>query len=237
MDVELRDICKRLGGKQVLHKVNLTVASGSIYGLLGPNGAGKTTLIKIMVGLLKPDSGNGTLLGQSLNTDRSRFFAEISYLAEKVNLYEDLTVKQLFFLQQGLSSTWSQSFALELMGKTGINLEDDIEILSKGQQRLLQLIIAAAPQPRLMILDEPFEGLDPAKQRWVVDTILKQVVNTGCSVFFSSHHLDHVERLCDQIGILVQGRMKFSGSPASLQEKLGKPLTDCFIDLINQEGV
>lgn len=223
--IRIQDVSKRFGKKEILKNISFSVLKDSIFGLIGPNGAGKTTLLKIIAGLLKPTNGTTEISGK------------YGFMAEKENLYKILTVRQIFNFQNRLDSAWDISMAYELLKEANINSEMEIDDLSKGQRRIVQLIIEISSMPEVVILDEPFDGLDPIKQNWIKYTVLKQAVDGGSSICFSSNHLIHVEKLCDKVGILSsEGKLVFSGEPELIQEKFEKPLDESFIELVTEKS-
>jgi ABC-2 type transport system ATP-binding protein len=222
MDVhlELSDVCKRFDRVVAVDRLSLAVGRGSVFGLLGPNGAGKTTTIRIVMRITLPDSGTVRLGGVTIDDDiRER----IGYLPEERGLYRKMKViDQLAFLGEvrGLSrpearrrsARWLER--LDLAGKAGAKVEE----LSKGMQQKVQFAGAVIHEPELVILDEPFTGLDPIATRQFKDEIAAMRAR-GVTVIFSTHVLTQAEELCDDICLINRGRAVLSGRLDEIRER------------------
>ena len=218
--LEIRDIDKSYGGRKVLDNVSFDVAPGRLTGFVGGNGAGKTTTMRIILGVLGADSGTVTLDGHPLGaTDRRRF----GYMPEERGLYPKMPLlEQLVYLARlhGYSNSWATSSADELIGRLGLGerRNDPIEKLSLGNQQRAQIAAALVHDPAVLVLDEPFSGLDPMAVEVVVD-VLKDRAAGGVPVLFSSHQLDIVERLCDDLVIIAGGTIWASGDRQKLRDE------------------
>ncbi len=217
--LELIDLHKRYGDVAALDGCTVEVPRGSMFGFLGPNGAGKTTAMRAVFGLIQPDSGKIRYLGRGIdNNDRLRF----GYMPEQRGLYPKMGVlKQLVYFgrMHGLTkgaATEASSRWLERLGLAGRGA-DKLETLSHGNQQRIQLAAALVHEPELMILDEPFSGLDPLGVRDLGAALKQQVRDRNATVVFSSHQLDLVEDICDQVAVIHQGRIILEGSLAELQ--------------------
>jgi len=209
--IEAKGLQKRYGGKEVVRNVSLRVESGSIFGLLGPNGAGKSTTIRMLLGLVDPDAGIRRVLG----TDHPLSIAiQIGYLPEERGLYPSMKADEaVAFLGalRGLPLSQGRLRARELLGEYGIPPNQQIRNLSKGMAQLVQVMGAIVHRPKLLILDEPFSGLDPLNQERL-ETLIKDFASNGTTVLLSTHVIPHAERLCDKIVIIDGGAVAFDGS-------------------------
>ena len=200
--------------------VDVEVQRGEIYGFLGPNGAGKTTTIKMLLGLVHPSAGSGTLLGQPLGSKDAR--AQIGYLPEHPYFYDHLLPLEFLDFYGKLFSMSAQerrSRSLELIERVGLShaMKRPIRKFSKGMVQRLGLAQALINTPQLVILDEPLSGLDPMGRKDVRD-IIYDLKSRGATVFFSSHILQDVEMICDRVGILVNGQLRHEGALTELLE-------------------
>jgi ABC-2 type transport system ATP-binding protein len=213
--LELENVTKRFGDFTAVDDVSLSIPRGSIYGFLGPNGAGKTTTIRMIFDIIKPTSGRITILGASTALDvRSR----IGYLPEEKGLYKAMTAAATvayFASLKGLSRKAAKQRAHELLERHGLGEFADtrIQALSKGMGQKVQVICAIAHEPEFVVLDEPFSGLDPVNQQ-VVEKLIRDLARRGSTVLFSTHVMQHAERLCDHLLLIVKGRKIFDGTVA-----------------------
>lgn len=216
--LELTGITKSYGARRVLDDVSFGVAPGRLTGFVGGNGAGKTTTMRIVLGLLASDGGSVTLDGTPLTAaDRRRF----GYMPEERGLYPKMKVlEQIVYLARlhGFEKTDAATRATALLTELGLEerLGDTIESLSLGNQQRAQIAAALVHDPEVLILDEPFSGLDPLAVD-VVAGVLQASAARGTSILFSSHQLDVVERLCDDLIILAGGTIRASGSRDALR--------------------
>ncbi len=210
--LELRGISKSYGDRRALDGVSFTIAPGRLTGFVGGNGAGKTTTMRIILGVLSKDAGTVTLDGAEVTTaDRRRF----GYMPEERGLYPKMKVlEQVVYLARlhGASRAAATSRAKELLTELGLGerLEDNVETLSLGNQQRAQIAAALVHDPEVLILDEPFSGLDPLAVD-VVAGVLQARAAAGVAVLFSSHQLDVVERLCDDLVIIAGGTVRAAG--------------------------
>lgn len=210
--LELAGITKSYGSRRVLDDVTFTVSPGRLTGFVGGNGAGKTTTMRIVLGLLSSDGGSVTLDGAPLTAaDRRRF----GYMPEERGLYPKMKVlEQIVYLARlhGYGKAESTTRATELLTELGLGerLNDTIESLSLGNQQRAQIAASLVHDPEVLILDEPFSGLDPLAVD-VVAGVLQSSAAKGASILFSSHQLDVVERLCDDLVILAGGTVRAAG--------------------------
>ena len=211
--LSLNGVSKLFGEFLAVDDVSLEIPRGSIYGLLGQNGAGKTTTIRMILDIFRPTSGSISVLGASSALDvRNR----IGYLPEEKGLYKKMkawAVIQYFAMLKGMERQAAKERALELLEAYGLGefSESKVESLSKGMGQKVQVLAAIAHHPEFVILDEPFSGLDPVNQA-VLEELIRDMARNGQTILFSTHVMQHAERLCDRILLLAKGRKIFDGS-------------------------
>jgi ABC-2 type transport system ATP-binding protein len=216
--LEIDAISKRYGTVVALEKMTFDVRPGELFGFVGSNGAGKTTTMRIALGVLSADAGEVRYAGEPVNYETRR---HIGYMPEERGLYPKMKVgEQLTYLARlhGMSSSDAKASTERWTERLGVAARRDSEVqqLSLGNQQRVQLAAALVHEPRILVLDEPFSGLDPVAVD-VMSAVLREKAATGVPVVFSSHQLDLVERLCDRIGIVRSGRMEACGSVAELR--------------------
>jgi ABC-2 type transport system ATP-binding protein len=220
--LELTDVNRSFGAKQVLRDVTFSVGGGRMTGFVGANGAGKTTTMRIILGVLSADSGTVTLGGAELgDTDRRRF----GYMPEERGLYPKMKVaEQIVYLARlhGLAPAAAQRNTMQLLERLGLEerANTPVESLSLGNQQRAQIAAALVHDPEILVLDEPFSGLDPIAVE-TVQGVLKDRAAAGVPVLFSSHQLDIVERLCDDLVVIADGSIRASGSREKLRAEFG----------------
>ena len=213
--LELENVSKRFGEFHAVREVSLAIPRGSIYGFLGPNGAGKTTTIRMIFDIIKPTSGRIAILGASSALDvRSR----IGYLPEEKGLYKAMTAAATvayFASLKGLSRKAAKQRARTLLERYGLGefADTKIQALSKGMGQKVQVLCAVAHEPEFVVLDEPFSGLDPVNQQ-VLEKLIRDLSLLGSTVLFSTHVMQHAERLCDRLLLIAKGRKIFDGTVA-----------------------
>ncbi len=221
--VVLEHVTKRFDMREVVKDLSLTIRQGALFGLLGPNGAGKTTTLRMMMRILIPDEGRIEILGQPLS-DRSQDL--IGYLPEERGLYPRMEVLQvLVFLGalKGLPEAEAERRARQWLERLGLSewARRKVNDLSKGMQQKAQFIAAALHQPSLMILDEPFTGLDPVNATLLKDIML-ELRSHGVTLILSTHRMEQVEMMCDSICLIHQGRNVLSGELRAIKRAYGK---------------
>ncbi len=194
-------------------KVSLAVPRGTIYGVLGPNGAGKTTTIRMMLGIIDPDSGTRNVLGE---TKPRRAANRIGYLPEERGLYPNMVAREAVAFMgalRGLDWKTGRTRAGLLMEQAGLSrvIDEKVKKMSKGMAQMVQLIGSIVHQPELIVLDEPFSGLDPVNQERL-ETLIRAEQARGATVIFSTHVMAHAERLCDRLAIIARSKRRFEGT-------------------------
>jgi ABC-2 type transport system ATP-binding protein len=216
--LELNSINRSFGDRRVLRDVSFTVGSGRMTGFVGGNGAGKTTTMRVILGVLSADSGTVTLNGSELTAERRTRFG---YMPEERGLYPKMRVlEQLVYLGRlhGMTQEQATTSADSLLERLGLaeRKNDTVESLSLGNQQRAQIAAALVHDPEVLVLDEPFSGLDPIAVETVM-SVLKDYTARGVPVLFSSHQLAIVERLCDDLVVIADGEIRASGSREGLR--------------------
>jgi ABC-2 type transport system ATP-binding protein len=203
-------LTKHYGNRRVIDSVKLQVPAGCVYGLLGRNGAGKSTLIKMLLGMVQPDTGRAWLLGNNVAELHSESRARIAYLAEGHPLYRWMTVAGMARFTRGFyaKQLWHEKFFDEILDHFNISPKAKIGRLSNGQRAQVSLALALATDPQLLILDDPTLGLDTVVRRDFLESMIHLIQRSGRTILFSSHILGDVERVADRIGILVDGVLR-----------------------------
>lgn len=211
--VEVTGLNKSFGGRAVVREFSVQVSPGEIFGFLGPNGSGKTTSIRIMCGLLTPDSGQGRCLGYDILKEREQIRSRLGYMTQKFSYWEDLTIREnLDFVARAHGLRPHRQVvaqALEALGLTA-RAGQLAGTLSGGWKQRLALAAALLPKPRLLLLDEPTAGVDPQARRNFWDE-LHRLASEGLAIVVSTHYMDEAER-CHKLGYLSQGRLIVQGS-------------------------
>jgi ABC-2 type transport system ATP-binding protein len=205
--VEIRDLCYRAGKHFEIRDLALNVPTGSMYGFLGPNGAGKTTTIRLMLGLLRPRSGRITVLGGDMPRESPRVLSRTGYVPEQPHLYPSLTVDEALRYHAAFYPTWDWKWADELLGGFHLDRASLLGRISKGEMGKLEVLLALAQRPELLVLDEPTDGLDPVVRRDVLTALLEYVSQQNATVFISSHLVHELERICDWVGVMDRGHL------------------------------
>jgi ABC-2 type transport system ATP-binding protein len=218
---ETRDLVKDFDGKRAVDGVSLTVPEGSITGILGPNGAGKTTCLRMMLGIIDPTSGSRILLGHDRPLEVAR---EVGYLPEERGLYPAMPAAEAIAFMgalRGLPIAEGRRRALALLKERGHEdwAKRPIRTLSKGMAQTVQLLGTIIHRPRLIVLDEPFAGLDAINQE-KLEQLIRDQSAAGVTVVFSTHVIAHAERLCERVAIIAEGRSAFEGAVDEARNRL-----------------
>jgi len=218
--VEVKDVVKTFGDKVAVDKLSFSVASGEIFGLIGPNGAGKTTTIKMVMDIIKPDSGEVTVLGEQMTEAAKN---KIGYMPEERGLYKKQRVLDIIIYLatlKGMSRRAAEEKANQMLEQTGMlpHARKKIEELSRGMGQIIQFIVTTIHDPQLLILDEPFSGLDPVNTEASMKMVL-DLRSQGKAVILSTHQMNQVEQLCDRILMVNKGRAVLYGGLAEIKSK------------------
>jgi ABC-2 type transport system ATP-binding protein len=206
--IETAGLSKSYGRMEAVRELTLTVGAHRLTGFLGRNGAGKSTTIKMLLGMVRPSSGEGKVLGKRIDdpADSVDIRRQVAYVSEDKRLYGYLTVEQTIRFTSSFYPDWRKETAGSLLRKFELPPDRKVKSLSKGMRTKLALLLALSRRPSLLILDEPSEGLDPIGVEQLLECLVAQG-SEGTSVFFSSHQIEEVERIADQVCIVDQGRL------------------------------
>jgi ABC-2 type transport system ATP-binding protein len=223
--IRLRGVTKRFGGFTAVSSLDLDIPKGTVYGLLGPNGSGKTTTLRMIMGILLPDEGTVELLGGPPGVERNR---RVGYLPEERGVYRKMKVLDLLvFLGEirGLSRSEASVRSREWLGRLDLLewAERKTQDLSKGMQQKVQFVGTVIHEPELLILDEPFTGLDPINQE-TLEGIVREFQDRGTTILFSTHLMDHAERLCDRVCLISRSRKVLDADLRELKKRERKGL-------------
>jgi ABC-2 type transport system ATP-binding protein len=205
--VELTGVTRRFGNATAVNDLTLHIPRGRAYGLIGPNGAGKTTAIKMLLGMLRPDTGTVRVLGVDVFAEPSRVKQRLGYVPDTPLMYRWMRVDELIAFTRSFYPTWNDAECQRLLELFALSPAKKVKHLSRGMLAKLALLLALAHEPEVLILDEPMSGLDPVARDEFLDGMLQGLCAGQRTVLFSSHTLDDVRRLADTVGILYDGRL------------------------------
>jgi ABC-2 type transport system ATP-binding protein len=219
--IEASGLVKSFDGKEAVRGIDVAVPEGSIYGILGPNGAGKTTTLRMLLGIIEPDRGTRTLLGHERPLEAARI---VGYLPEERGLYPAMTTKEAIAFMgalRGLPLEVGRKRGEILLRQNGLGdyVDKPIKSLSKGMAQTIQLFGTIVHKPRLIVLDEPFSGLDAINQGRL-ESLIRDEAASGTTVIFSTHVIHHAERLCERIAIIAGGLIRFEGLVSEARDRL-----------------
>lgn len=219
--IEARGLKKSFDGKPAVRGIDIAVPEGSIYGILGPNGAGKTTTLRMLLGIIEPDEGERTLLGRSRPLEAAK---QVGYLPEERGLYPAMTTREAIAFMgalRGLPLEVGRKRAEILLRENGLAdyVDKPIKSLSKGMAQTIQLFGTIVHQPKLIVLDEPFSGLDAINQGRL-EHMIREEAAAGTTVIFSTHVIHHAERLCERVAIIAGGEIRFEGRVSEARDRL-----------------
>jgi ABC-2 type transport system ATP-binding protein len=219
--IEAKGLFKAFDGKTAVDGVDLAVPEGSIYGVLGPNGAGKTTTLRMLLGIIDPDRGERSLLGHSRPLEAARL---VGYLPEERGLYPAMTAREAVAFMgalRGLPLRVGRTRAEGMLRENGLGdyVDKPIRSLSKGMAQTVQLFGTIVHRPRLIVLDEPFSGLDAINQGRL-EHLIREEAAGGATIIFSTHVIAHAERLCERIAIIAGGKVRFEGRVSEARDRL-----------------
>lgn len=221
----ISNLRKKYPKVEALKGVDLALPQGEIWGLLGPNGSGKSTLLKCIIGLVKPDGGEIRILGQ---VPSRRTKAQIAFVPEVENLYRWMTVRQAIDFTASFYEDWDEGRIPGLLEFMGLDPDKKVSSLSKGMRARLKLILALARKAPLLLLDEPFSGIDPASRDRIVEGIVRQFKSEEQSMIISTHAVGDTEQLFDGVVFLDEGTVSLQGNAEDLRDQYGKSINDLF---------
>ena len=213
--VQISGLNKSYGYKQIIKDMNLNLEGGKIIGLLGPNGSGKSTLIKILGGVLKPDSGNVTIDGKQIGIDTKRI---VSYLPERTYLSPSMKVREAISMFADFYEDFRTERAEEMLNRLNINLNDRIKSLSKGTREKVQLVLVMSRDALVYLLDEPMGGVDPAAREYILKTILSNYNENAC-VIISTHLISDDEKVLDQVLFIQNGNVILNSTVDEIRDE------------------
>lgn len=214
--IETHELTKFYGKARGIQNVNLCVGEGEIFGFIGPNGAGKSTTIRTLLALIKKTSGEAKIFGLDCERDRVKILARVGYLPGEVFYYDRMRARDLLSYSASFYGKDCSSKIKELSGELELDLDKRIEDMSLGNRKKVGIVQGLLHSPELIILDEPTSGLDPLMQKTFFD-IIKRERDRGAAVLFSSHILGEVQRLCDRVAVIKEGRIIETKSVAELR--------------------
>ncbi|MEP4079089.1 ABC transporter ATP-binding protein [Haloferula sp.] len=216
--LDVRNLHKQFGKNPALEEVSFQVGEGQVYGLLGHNGAGKSTTLGIILGMVEPDKGEATIDGVSVQKSRSTALRNVGAIFESPCFYEYLSGWENLRILSNYSGPFDKKATEEVVGKVGLTdrIGSKVTTYSHGMRQRLALAQSLLPMPKVLLLDEPTDGLDPEGIKWFRDFILGLRKELGMTVVFNSHQLSEVEQMCDRIAILKEGKRVFEGKVSSV---------------------
>ena len=237
--IRTRGLTRYFGAKPAVYELNLEVPREGIFAFLGRNGSGKSTVIRMLLGLLEPTRGKGEILGCDIRRLTPQIRARIGYLTEEHQLYGWMSVRECEEFQSKFYPNWNKNIFRGAVEHFGLKAEAKVKNLSRGERAGLCLALTLAPDPELLILDDPALGLDPVARRSLVESMIQLTRRSDRTIFFSTHQLDDMERVADYVAVLYQGvlraccpldsfresvrqvQLRFSGTPPALPEIAG----------------
>ena len=224
MLLEIKNVCKNYGKKEVLKDINLNLPEGKIIGLLGKNGSGKTTLIKLVNGLLSLDKGEILIDGNKVGVESKKI---ISYLPERNYLNVHKSVKDIIDYFGDFYEDFDKDKAYKLLDNLDIKVGDKLSTMSKGMREKVELALVMSRKAKLYILDEPMGGVDPATRDYILDTILNNF-NEGASILMSTHMISDIERVLDEVIFINDGKITRYDEADKLRKNSGKSIDEIF---------
>lgn len=202
----LKGVCKSYKHFD-LHQVDFSLEQGTVAGLIGPNGAGKTTTMRILMGLIKPDQGTVSVLGKSISSREASAKQEIGYFSDDMRLYKPESIRWHMQFVRSLYPSWDEVYAADLLDRFGLIVQQTIKGLSHGQRVKAMLLLILARRPKLLILDEPTNGLDPVAKHEILTELMRVVEDDSRTILYSSHNTQDIEQISDTITFIDRGRV------------------------------
>ncbi|WP_071063540.1 ABC transporter ATP-binding protein [Andreesenia angusta] len=218
--IEVKNLTKRYGKSRGIEDVSIEVKEGEIFGFIGPNGSGKSTFIRTLLNFLYPTSGSGNVLGFDIERESHKLKEKVGYVPSEVKYYEETKVVDLIEYAKSFYSEVDECYIDMIVQDLKVDLDKKIGELSYGNKKKVAIVQALMGSPKLLILDEPTNGLDPLIQKKLFE-VLRKEKEKGNTVFLSSHNLTEVESLCDRVAIIKQGRIVDTVDLSVLKEQFG----------------
>ena len=219
--IEVKNVTKAFDGFKALDNLSMNVPDGAIYGLLGPNGAGKSTIIRHITGIFRQDSGEVLVDGQPV-FENPGVKSGIAYIPDDVFYFNQASIRDMMKFYKGIYPGFSTERYEKLVSAFSLDEKAKIRSFSRGMQKQAAFLLAASTNPKLLVMDEPVDGLDPVMRRQVWGILMSDVAEHGTTVLVSSHNLRELEDVCDHVGIMNRGKMLIEHSLSSLQDNIVK---------------
>ena len=234
-----KNLSKSFGKKKVLENYSMSLAEGKVYGLLGKNGEGKTTLIRMIMGVIPPDGGEIFYKGKKIKFNASLYKKEVGYIPEESIFFSWMTINEILNFNSSFYPSWNSQKAADYLERLSLSRKLKIKNLSRGMKLKLGLIIALASEPKLLILDDPTSGLDVPTRHDFLKDIIREILESGTTVLFSSHLVHELEGIIDQLGILHNGNLILEEDFEEVKGKTKRVrvTADSFPDKISIEGI
>lgn len=219
--IEVRNVSKSFDGFKALNQLSINVPTGAIYGLVGPNGAGKSTIIRHITGIFKQDEGEVLVNGEPV-FENPNIKKDIAYISDDVFFFTQSTIKDMMKFYKGVCPNFSVERYERLRKAFDLNENSKMRSLSKGMQKQAAFWLMVSMCPKVLVLDEPVDGLDPVMRRQVWSILMADVAENGTTVLVSSHNLRELEDVCDHVGIMNKGKLLLERNLSDLQENIAK---------------
>lgn len=234
--IEIKNLTKTYGKNRGIDNVNLSVKEGEIYGFIGPNGAGKSTTIKTLLNLIFPTKGEAKIFGLDCVKDTTKIKEDIGYVPSEVRYYDDMTVKEILDYAISFKKNVDHEYVDKLISTFEVELQKKVFQLSLGNKKKVSIIQALLHKPKLLILDEPTNGLDPLVQQRLFNELL-ELKKLGSTIFLSSHNLSEIEAFCDRVAIIKEGKILEVKNIADFSKKTVKKITIKLSQNIEEEVI
>ncbi|NLH01251.1 MAG: ABC transporter ATP-binding protein [Clostridiales bacterium] len=234
--IEARNVTKSFDGCKALDKLSITVPDGAIYGLVGPNGAGKSTIIRHITGIYLQDEGEVLIDGKTV-FENPEVKKDIAYIPDDIFFFNQSTIKDMMKFYKGVCPNFSTERYEKMRKAFDLNENAKMRSLSKGMQKQAAFWLTVSMCPKVIVLDEPVDGLDPVMRRQVWSILMADVAENGTTVLVSSHNLRELEDVCDHVGIMNKGKILLERNLSELQENIAKVLVALPEDKVLPEGL
>jgi ABC-2 type transport system ATP-binding protein len=235
--IEARGLTRAFGSVRAVDSVSLEVTESTVFGLLGPNGAGKSTLLKLLAGHLKPDSGTASVLGRPLARRDSSLWLRMGYVAQARYLPGWMTAAECLQFSRAFRPSWDEAKVARLARRLELPLNSRVRDLSRGHYVRLQIVLAMAHNPELLLFDEPTSGLDPVGRRELLGLLIEEIGQRACTVLFSSHLVEDIERMADTVAIMDAGAILACGPVDAIKSsrrriEFSRNMADCELSAV-----